>query len=55
MLCVYSQNVPEAVALLSSQVMELAREGHSVAEIMSTGRSILGKRQVIPGRLKRYG
>lgn len=43
-------NIPEAVALLVTQVMELARSGeHSVATLMDIGRSMLGRRQVIPG------
>lgn len=39
-------NHPEAVALISTVLMELIREGKSVAELMDTGRRILGKRQV---------
>ena len=36
-------NHPEAVALITSQLLELARDGKSVAEIMSLGRSILSR------------
>lgn len=44
------QNIPEAIALLVSQIMEMARDGqHSVAELMDLGRSMLGRRQVLPG------
>ena len=43
-------NYPEVVALLASQVCELAREGkHSVAQIMDVGRTMIGRRQVMPG------
>lgn len=42
-------NHPEAVALITSQLLELAREGKSVAEIMSSGRSILTRADVMPG------
>ena len=34
-------NYPEAVALISSELLELARDGHDVAELMSLGRHIL--------------
>lgn len=40
---------PEAVALLATQLLELIRDGHSVAALMDTGRRILGRRQVLPG------
>lgn len=44
------QNIPESVALLSSQIVELAREGgYNVAMLMDLGRSLLGTNQVIPG------
>lgn len=44
------QNAPEAVAIISSKILELARSGKlSVADLMSIGRSFLGLRQVIPG------
>jgi urease subunit gamma len=42
-------NVPEAVALITAELMELARDGKSVAEIMSLGREILGKKDVMEG------
>lgn len=42
-------NAPESVALVSSVVMELIREGkHSVAELMSIGREILGRCDILP-------
>lgn len=40
---------PEAVALLATQLLELIRDGRSVADLMDTGRRILGRRQVLPG------
>ena len=42
-------NVPEAVALIATQVLELIRDGHSVAELMDLGRTVLGRRQVMSG------
>jgi len=42
-------NVPETVALLATQILELIRDGKSVAELMSLGRTMLGTRQVMPG------
>ena len=42
-------NYPEAVALISAAVMEGARDGRSVAELMSTGRSVLGRADVMDG------
>jgi urease subunit gamma len=42
-------NYPEAVALITSQLMELAREGKSVAEIMSAGRAVLTRSDVMEG------
>lgn len=42
-------NYPEAVALISTQIMELIRDGRSVAELMQLGRQMLGRRQVMSG------
>jgi urease subunit gamma len=42
-------NYPEAMALITSQLLELAREGKSVAEIMSAGRSVLSRGDVMEG------
>jgi urease subunit gamma/beta len=42
-------NHPEAVALLATQLLELIRDGRSVAELMDVGRRILGRRQVLSG------
>jgi urease subunit gamma len=42
-------NYPEAVALISGELLELARDGKSVAELMSAGRSILTRKDVMDG------
>src|SRR4051812_32912427 len=42
-------NVPEAVALITSDLMEMARDGKSVAEIMADGRGILARADVMEG------
>ena len=42
-------NYPEAVALISAEVMEGAREGKTVAELMSLGKTILTKEDVMDG------
>lgn len=41
-------NYPEAVALLSTWVIERARDGASVADLMSDGRAVLAREQVLP-------
>lgn len=42
-------NYPEAVAYLSMQILEGARDGRSVAELMGYGREILRADQVMDG------
>jgi urease subunit gamma len=42
-------NHPETVALLSCWVIERAREGQGVAELMQEGRTVLRREQVMPG------
>jgi urease subunit gamma len=42
-------NYPEAMALISAAVMEGARDGKSVAQLMSEGRSILSRDDVMEG------
>ncbi len=42
-------NYPEAVALISAEVLEAARDGKTVAEIMSFGATILTREQVMEG------
>jgi urease subunit gamma/beta len=40
-------NYPEAVALISSQVLEFIRDGRTVAELMDLGRQLLGRADVM--------
>ena len=42
-------NHPEAVAILSSFVLEGAREGRTVADLMAAGRSVLTRDDVMDG------
>ncbi len=42
-------NHPEAVALISSELQEGARDGRSVAELMSWGKTIIGRDEVMEG------
>jgi urease gamma subunit len=42
-------NYPEAVALISDFVVEGARDGRSVADLMSAGASVLTREQVMDG------
>lgn len=42
-------NYPESVALISCAIMEGAREGRTVAEMMSAGREILTRDDVMEG------
>jgi urease subunit gamma/beta len=42
-------NYPEAVALISDEILEGAREGRSVAELISFGSTILTSDDVMPG------
>ncbi len=42
-------NQPEAVALLSCWVIERARDGQSVAELMASGRDVLSREDVMEG------
>ncbi|MFK0087998.1 urease subunit gamma [Pseudomonas sp. NPDC090755] len=42
-------NYPEAVALISATVMEGARDGRTVAELMNLGREVLSRDQVMDG------
>ena len=41
-------NHPEAVALLSTWVIERARDGLAVADLMDLGREVLSRDQVMP-------
>ena len=42
-------NYPEAIAILTAEILELARDGKSVAEIMTLGTKILSGEDVMPG------
>jgi urease subunit gamma len=42
-------NYPEAVALITSWVLESARDGRSVAELMAGGQRVLGRHDVMDG------
>jgi urease subunit gamma len=42
-------NYPEAVALITAEILEWARDGKSVAEIMALGGTILNQSDVMEG------
>ncbi len=42
-------NYPEAMAILSTEIMEAARDGQSVANIMTYGTTILNRDDVMDG------
>ena len=42
-------NYPESVALISAAIMEGARDGRSVAELMHYGTTLLSREQVMEG------
>jgi urease subunit gamma len=42
-------NYPEAVALITAAIIEGARDGRTVAELMSFGKSILRRDEVMEG------
>ncbi|EFV13982.1 urease subunit gamma [Segniliparus rugosus] len=42
-------NHPEAVAIISDHVLEGARDGRTVAELMDSGRSLLSREDVMEG------
>lgn len=42
-------NSPEAVAYISMELMEMARDGKTVTELMSLGRNILTRSDVMEG------
>ena len=42
-------NVPEAIALISAALMEGARDGKTVAQLMSEGKTVLRRTDVMEG------
>ena len=42
-------NYPEAVAFISAAILEGARDGRTVAELMSFGTTLLGRDEVMEG------
>ncbi|MEN9518222.1 MAG: urease gamma subunit [Cyanobacteriota bacterium] len=42
-------NYPEAIAYISAAILEGAREGRTVAELMSYGKTVLGRDEVMTG------
>ena len=46
-------NYPEAVALISMEILEGARDGKTVAQLMQLGRTIITRDQVMEG-LRRW-
>ena len=42
-------NHPEATALIAGYVLEGAREGRTVADLMAAGRTVLGRHEVMEG------
>lgn len=42
-------NYPEAIALITDYVIEGARDGHSVAELMRDGAGVIARSQVMDG------
>ena len=42
-------NYPEAVAIITAFLLEGARDGRTVAELMSSGREVLGRDEVMDG------
>ena len=42
-------NYTEAVALISDHIVEGARDGRSVSELMSSGKQVLTRNDVLPG------
>ena len=42
-------NHPESVALIADHILEGARDGKSVSDLMSSGKKVLSKDDVMPG------
>ena len=45
-------NIPESVALITEALLEGARDGKSVAQVMALGREVLTREQVMDGVLE---
>jgi urease subunit gamma len=42
-------NIPESIALITEALLEAARDGRSVAEVMELGKQVLTREQVMDG------
>lgn len=42
-------NVPESIAYITASILEGARDGKTVAQLMGDGREVLSRDQVMPG------
>jgi len=42
-------NHPESVTIIADHILEGARDGKSVSDLMSSGKKVLGKDDVLPG------
>jgi len=42
-------NVPESIALISAAILEGARDGKTVAQLMSEGKTVLARDEVMEG------
>ncbi len=42
-------NYPESIAMISAYVMEGARDGRTVADLMNAGRQVLSREEVMDG------
>ena len=42
-------NHPESVAIIADHILEGARDGKSVSDLMSSGKNVLKKEEVLPG------
>ncbi|HRD98502.1 MAG: urease subunit gamma [Rubrivivax sp.] len=42
-------NVPESIALITCAILEGARDGKTVAQLMSEGKQVLGRDEVMEG------
>ena len=42
-------NHPESVALIADHILEGARDGKSVSDLMSSGKNVLTRNDVLPG------